>query len=108
MSRPGEATGTGCCGAGGKSTTPILMDAEECGRDVDRYLRMGQKTAAAPRCGASANHAKREWPTPMSETCAPPINGILGMLTIADTCRDNKHDCLAYISIALTGQLAGR
>ena len=87
-----------------KYNTQLLAHAEEVRvRDVDRYLRMGQKLQQALANEASANHTKTRFLANMSHDIRTPINGILGMLTIVDTCRDNKDkmdDCLAKIDVS--------
>ena len=87
-----------------KYNAQLLAHAEEVRvRDVDRYLRMGQKLQQALANEASANHTKTRFLTNMSHDIRTPINGILGMLTIIDTCRDNKDkmdDCLAKIDVS--------
>ena len=87
-----------------KYNAQLLAHAEEVRvRDVDRYLRMGQKLQQALANEASANHTKTRFLANMSHDIRTPINGILGMLTIVDTCRDNKDkmdDCLAKIDIS--------
>ncbi|WP_300676474.1 response regulator [uncultured Gemmiger sp.] len=87
-----------------KYNAQLLAHAEEVRvRDVDRYLRMGQKLQQALANEASANHTKTRFLANMSHDIRTPINGILGMLTIVDTCRDNKDkmdDCLAKIDVS--------
>ena len=87
-----------------KYNAQLLAHAEEVRvRDVDRYLRMGQKLQQALANEASANHTKTRFLANMSHNIRTPINGILGMLTIVDTCRDNKDkmdDCLAKIDVS--------
>ena len=87
-----------------KYNAQLLAHAEEVRvRDVDRYLRMGQKLQQALASEASANHTKTRFLANMSHDIRTPINGILGMLTIVDTCRDNKDkmdDCLAKIDVS--------
>ena len=87
-----------------KYNAQLLAHAEEVRvRDVDRYLRMGQKLQQALANEASANHSKTRFLANMSHDIRTPINGILGMLTIVDTCRDNKDkmdDCLAKIDVS--------
>ena len=87
-----------------KYNAQLLAHAEEVRvRDVDRYLRMGQKLQQALANEASANHTKTRFLANMSHDIRTPINGILGMLTIIDTCRDNKDkmdDCLAKIDVS--------
>ena len=87
-----------------KYNAQLLAHAEEVRvRDVDRYLRMGQKLQQALANEASANHTKTRFLANMSHDIRTPINGILGMLAIVDTCRDNKDkmdDCLAKIDVS--------
>ena len=87
-----------------KYNAQLLAHAEDVRvRDVDRYLRMGQKLQQALANEASANHTKTRFLANMSHDIRTPINGILGMLTIVDTCRDNKDkmdDCLAKIDVS--------
>lgn len=87
-----------------KYNAQLLAHAEEVRvRDVDRYLRMGQKLQHALANEASANHTKTRFLANMSHDIRTPINGILGMLAIVDTCRDNKDkmdDCLAKIDVS--------
>lgn len=82
----------------------LLEHAEEVRvRDVDRYLRMGQQLQQALANEASANRTKTRFLANMSHDIRTPINGIMGMLTIIDTCRDDKEkmdDCLSKINIS--------
>lgn len=87
-----------------KYNTMLLTHAEEVRvQDVNRYLRMGQELQQALANEASANRTKTRFLANMSHDIRTPINGILGMLTILDTCRDDKpkmDDCLAKIDIS--------
>ena len=88
----------------------LLEHAEEVRvRDVDRYLRMGQQLQQALANEASANRTKTRFLANMSHDIRTPINGIMGMLTIIDTCRDDKEkmdDCLSKIDISARHLLA--
>ena len=82
----------------------ILAHGEEIRvRSVDRYLRIGQKLQQALANEASANRTKTRFLANMSHDIRTPINGIMGMLTIIDTCRDDRtkmDDCLSKIDIS--------
>ena len=82
----------------------LLAHAEELRvRDVDRYLRMGQKLQQALANEASANRTKTRFLANMSHDIRTPINGIMGMLTIIDACRSNPEkldDCLSKIDVS--------
>ena len=82
----------------------LLEHAEEVRvRDVDRYLRMGQQLQQALANEASANRTKTRFLANIPHDIRTPINGIMGMLTIIDTCRDDKEkmdDCLSKINIS--------
>ncbi len=72
-------------------------------RDAGRYLHIGQRLHNALESEAGANRTKTRFLANMSHDIRTPINGILGMLTIVDTCRDNKDkmdDCLAKIDVS--------
>ena len=81
-----------------KYNAQLLAHAEEVRvRDVDRYLRMGQKLQQALANEASANHTKTRFLANMSHDIRTPINGIMGMLDIAEDNFDNKarvRDCM--------------
>ena len=82
----------------------LLAHAEEIRvRDVDHYLRIGQELQQALTNEASANRTKTRFLANMSHDIRTPINGIMGMLTIIETCRDDKakmDDCLGKIDIS--------
>ena len=72
-------------------------------RDVDRYLRIGQELKRSLAAEESANHTKTRFLANMSHDIRTPINGILGMLAVIETCRDDKakmDDCLEKIDIS--------
>ena len=81
-----------------KYNAQLLAHAEEVRvRDVDRYLRMGQKLQQALANEASANHTKTRFLANMSHDIRTPINGIMGMLDIAEENFEDQarvRDCL--------------
>ena len=87
-----------------KYNAQLLAHAEEVRvRDVDRYLRMGQKLQQALANEASANHTKTRFLANMSHDIRTPINGILGMLEVIRDCRSDEarvDDCLGKIDIS--------
>ena len=87
-----------------KYNAMLLAHAEEVRvRDVDRYLRIGQELQQALANEASANRTKTRFLANMSHDIRTPINGIMGMLTIIDACRNNPaklDDCLSKIDVS--------
>lgn len=66
-------------------------------RDVGRYLHIGQRLHNALESEASANRTKTRFLANMSHDIRTPINGIMGMLDIAEDNFDNKarvRDCM--------------
>lgn len=66
-------------------------------RDAGRYLHIGQQLQNALESEASANRTKTRFLANMSHDIRTPINGIMGMLDIAEDNFDNKarvRDCM--------------
>ena len=66
-------------------------------RDVGRYLHIGQRLQNALESEANANRTKTRFLANMSHDIRTPINGIMGMLDIAEDNFDNKarvRDCM--------------
>lgn len=66
-------------------------------RDAGRYLRIGQRLQNALESEAGANRTKTRFLANMSHDIRTPINGIMGMLDIAEDNFDNKarvRDCM--------------
>ena len=72
-------------------------------RDVEHYFAIGQKLHRAVASEASANRTKTMFLANMSHDIRTPINGIMGMLTMIDSCRDDApkmDDCLHKIDLS--------
>lgn len=66
-------------------------------RDAGRYLHIGQQLQNALESEANANRTKTRFLANMSHDIRTPINGIMGMLDIAEDNFDNKarvRDCM--------------
>ena len=66
-------------------------------RDAGRYLHIGQRLHNALESEAGANRTKTRFLANMSHDIRTPINGIMGMLDIAEDSFDNKarvRDCM--------------
>ena len=66
-------------------------------RDAGRYLHIGQQLQNALESEAGANRTKTRFLANMSHDIRTPINGIMGMLDIAEDNFDNKarvRDCM--------------
>ena len=87
-----------------KYHTQLSEDAAQVRvRDVEHYFAIGQRLNRAVASEASANRAKTMFLANMSHDIRTPINGILGMLTMIDSCRDDADkmsDCLQKIDLS--------
>ena len=72
-------------------------------RDVGRYFSIGLQLQKAVTNEARANHAKTMFLANMSHDIRTPINGIMGMVAMIESCRRDEHkvdDCLSKIDLS--------
>ena len=84
--------------------TKLAREAEQLRvRDVGRYFSIGLQLQKAVASEARANHAKTMFLANMSHDIRTPINGIMGMVAMIESCRrDEKKvdDCLSKIDLS--------